>query len=359
MKVTPIGNAEIMISNYKSKHNFFAWPSAARLQNGKIAVGCSGFRMAHVCPFGKSVLCYSEDEGKTFTRPAPIIDTSLDDRDAGLCPFGENGLILTSFNNTVNFQEGHGLQYPYCKEYLKLITEEQEKEQYGASFVISHDCGVTFGEIHKSPITSPHGPCELSDGTILWVGRTMAEEIDLSVDRVKAYTINPENGEMTYLSTIEPITVDGNPVISCEPHAIQLANGTIICHIRAQVLGDDKSLTLYQAESYDGGKTWTKPHLFLNEMNGGPAHLLQLSDGTVISVYGYRFDPSAVCVTVSTDNCESWETPQILYVTDNGWDMGYPATVELENGDLLTVFYTHPGGKGPAVIMKQFWKLER
>ena len=87
------------MQNPDSHHNYFAWPTAARLQNGKIAVVASGFRMAHLCPFGKLVIAYSDDEGESYTAPGVIMDTPLDDRDGG----------------------------------------------------------VTFGPILKSPITSPHG----------------------------------------------------------------------------------------------------------------------------------------------------------------------------------------------------------
>ena len=81
MKIIPIGKPEIVMSNPMSKHKYFGWPTVNRLQNGKIAVVASGFRRRHVCPFGKAVISYSEDEGKTYTMPAPVIDTVLDDRD--------------------------------------------------------------------------------------------------------------------------------------------------------------------------------------------------------------------------------------------------------------------------------------
>ena len=104
MKIQKIGEPKIIISNPDSYHNYFAWPTVSRLQNGKIAVVASGFRLAHVCPFGKAVISYSENEGESYTVPAPIIDTPLDDRDAGILAFGESNVIVTSFNNKVEFQ---------------------------------------------------------------------------------------------------------------------------------------------------------------------------------------------------------------------------------------------------------------
>ena len=59
----------------------------------------------------------------------------------------------------------------YDNAYLDTISPEEEDEALGVNFRISNDYGMTFGKIHKSPVTSPHGPIELPDGTLLWVGR--------------------------------------------------------------------------------------------------------------------------------------------------------------------------------------------
>ena len=47
----------------KRPENYFGWPSVAKLDDGTIVAGSSGLRRAHVCPWGKSVLCYSSDGG--------------------------------------------------------------------------------------------------------------------------------------------------------------------------------------------------------------------------------------------------------------------------------------------------------
>ena len=114
MEIKIIGKPKIIMSNRGSKHNYFGWPTVAKLQDGKIAVGASGFRLEHVCPFGKAVISYSYDNGETYTSPAPIIDTPLDDRDGGILAFGEKNVIVTSFNNTVTTRHA-----PRCSSLLK------------------------------------------------------------------------------------------------------------------------------------------------------------------------------------------------------------------------------------------------
>ena len=359
MKIEKIGGLSVIMSNPLSKHNYFAWPSAVRLKNGRIAAGASGYRFSHVCPFGKSVLSISEDEGETYTTPAPIIDTVLDDRDVGLCPFGESGLIFTSFNNTTDFQRIYAERHPetaaYRNHYLDLVTEEEQNAVLGATFRISFDNGVTFGPLYRSPVTSPHGPLELRDGTILWVGRRFNEE----PDRIECHTLDPQNGTMTFVGAIENV---GENILSCEPDTIELPDGTLLCHIRMQSKVGRRShdlFTIYQSVSKDGGKTWSRPEPLLDPMDGSPPHLLALPDGTLICTYGRRILPYGIRVMVSTDHGKSWSTNHILYENEVSYDLGYPATVLLKDGSLITIFYAHPVEGDPAVILQQKWRIAK
>ena len=195
MNIKPIGKAKIIMSNPLSKHNYFGWPTVAKLKDGKIMVGASGFRLQHVCPFGKAVVSYSFDNGETYTPPAPVIDTPLDDRDAGICPFGENGVIFTSFNNSADFQRDYNTESEYVQRYLDTVTNNDEEKCLGANFRVSYDNGITFGELLPSPVTSPHGPTELRDGTVLWVGCVYGTK-DSIESSIQAWTVNTENGEI-------------------------------------------------------------------------------------------------------------------------------------------------------------------
>ena len=67
-------------------------------------------------------------------------------------------------------QHGCKNHYEYAMAYLEHITDESNDKYKGSTFKISMDNGVTFSDVYRAPISSPHGPCELSDGTILWVG---------------------------------------------------------------------------------------------------------------------------------------------------------------------------------------------
>lgn len=356
MKIA-VKETRIICSNPTNPHHaYFAWPSVARLQDGRLAMVASGFRRRHVCPFGKVVMCLSDDEGMTWTRPAIVMDTPLDDRDAGILPFGESGVMITSFNNTKDMQRGWNRESnnPYINGYLDVLDAGKAEEKYlGSTLVISHDGGKTFGDVMRVPVTAPHGPVLMDDGSILYVGRTFSvPKTEKETDCVEAYKIY-EDGTYEKLGEIENISSD---LLSCEPHAVVLASGKIIVHIRVQNNG---YFTIYQSESYDGARTFTKPHQILEDKGGAPAHLLELSDGTLISTYGYRNAPYGIKVMVSRDDGETWDTGHDIYVNGVSSDLGYPASVELENGDILTVFYAKQSLEAPAVIMQAIWHLEK
>ena len=371
MKIVRIGEPKIIMSNPESRHDYFAWPTVARLKNNKIAVVASGFRLRHVCPFGKTVISYSEDEGETYTLPAPVIDTVLDDRDGGIMTFGESGVIVTSFNNTTEFQRkfcesatsGHRKQdnarSSYDTEYLDTITPEAEADALGVNFRISTDNGVTFGKRFKSPITSPHGPVELPDGSIIWVGRTFSSEKDREkvVDRIEAHKMNLD-GTMEFIGAIDNLDHYGITPLSCEPHAIALDDGRILAHIRVQCKGDHPLFTLFQTVSCDGGRSWSKPRQILSDLGGAPSHILKASNGALVCTYGYREEPYGVRAIFSYDNGESWEGESDIYVNGVNKDIGYPSTVELSDGSFITVFYAHREEGDSAVVMQQKWRIE-
>ncbi|MBQ6065758.1 MAG: exo-alpha-sialidase [Clostridia bacterium] len=167
-----LSEARTILHNPGSIYCYFAWPSIARLNDGRFAVTCSGFRRDHLCPFGQAVMITSADEGKTWSAPVAVIETPLDDRDAGVVPFGENGVIVTSFTNTRAEQRAWNPGNAEFMAYLDTITDEDKARYLGSTFRMSFDGGNTFGDIRISPVTSPHGPMELSDGSLLWVGRT-------------------------------------------------------------------------------------------------------------------------------------------------------------------------------------------
>lgn len=351
MEIKLIGKPKTIMSNSHSRHGYFAWPTASILQDGKIAVGASGFRTEHICPFGKAVISYSFDGGETYTMPAPVIDTPLDDRDAGICPFGEKGVIFTSFNNSADMQRQHNKKNNYAQRYIDTIIKADEEKYLGSLFRISNDCGITFGKIFHSPVTSPHGPTQLKDGTVLWAGNNFKNYNG----GIEIFSINTKNGESEFIGKI---ALENDNTVLCEPHIVEMPDGKLICHIRGEDENENDSIfTVFQSVSYDKGKTWSYPKMLLDKTGGAPPHLILLSSGVLLSTYGRRKQPYGIMAMVSLDGGENWEKDIRIYENTVSDDLGYPSTVELPDGTLLTVFYATESEDAPCIIMQQKWRM--
>ena len=105
--------------------------------------------------------------------------------------------VITKFNGKIitTVLENEEVVELHC-----MNAEEEEKEALGISFRISNDCGETFSKIYKSPVSSPHGPTVLNDGTVLWVGRRLGIH-----NHIEAHVINTETGEMTLRGKVLPV----------------------------------------------------------------------------------------------------------------------------------------------------------
>ena len=361
MKIVKLGEPRIIIEAPHEKYNNFGFPTLARLQNGKLAVVASGFRRRLMCPFGKVVISYSSDEGHTYTPPTVVLDTPLDNPCPGIATFGKSGVIITTFSHSVAASRSWARDD--CElDYLGSISPEEEKRYLGGNFIISQDFGESFGEIQISPISSPHGPVELSDGTLLWVGwkydcfdgPTTAE----TKDAICAYKIFPD-GRCEYLGAVDELIEDGYPLILCEPHTIELDGGRLITHLRTQSKRPPAMFTISQCESVDSGRTWSTPRKLMRRMGGSPPHLLKHSSGALICTYGCRDIPYGVKVMISLDSGETWELDHEIYISEHDSSMGYPASIERSDGSILTVFYSKAERGGPSVIMQQVWQLEK
>ena len=329
-----------------------AWPTVARAEDGTLFVGCSGHRLNHVCPFGKDYLYISTDEGESWTGPRIIQDGYFDDRDVGLLTWGEGNIHMTFFStNPEKYRprlafEGsrkhQSLSDPLAWgaiEYVAAIPEAAG--DHGSWTKISRDNGKTWSEKRPSPVTSPHGPCRLKDGSLLYVGITLTTEGDYNNTdvrtRVQAH-VSYNDGETWALRSILPVP-EGFEKKNVEPHAIQMANGDILVAVRYQnPTGPSRDfLGIYTVISHDGGETW-EPAQYTDVL-GAPAHLLQHSSGAVVMVYSKRCGPQGSFVRVSRDFGKTWSEDKMISLEAPDWDHGYPSSVELSNGDIFTVYY--------------------
>jgi len=340
----------------KEINRYIGWPTIAKTSDGELLAVFSGDRDAHICPWGKTELIRSSDNGKTWSEPVIVNNTPLDDRDAGVMVTSKGPVIVSWFTSLAFTNERYQNQYPQemikgWRRHIEKLTPEIREEWLGCWVRRSEDNGLTWGELIKIPGNSPHGPVELRDGRLLYVGKMLwASEKKLiameSVDDGRSWR------------TIGDIPVPpGEDIDHChELHAVETAGGTVIAMIRYNPPERDNNI-MRQTESLDGGKTWSVPQP--TGIWGYPPHLMKLSGGRLLVTYGYRREPFGERACISTDDGNTWEVENPIEIAPAfNNDLGYPASVELSDGSIYTVYYQQENEGEPTCLMGTHWRLK-
>ena len=347
------------------------WPTVAKRSDGTFLVGASGHRRNHLCPFGANLMYQSQNEGETWSLPMLLRDSWLDDRDVGLVCWGEGNVLMSSFTTSPASVEKWAQkadtrpQYSVCSPLSAGMREEWKALPdaalpYGSYTMLSRDGGNTWTAPRPAPVSSPHGPCRLSDGRLLYIGSYVSQgEYEAPVplsERIRVYESHNDGESWEFLSC--PPIPDCETKGFYEPHALMMANGDLLAVVRVEsnTAPSMPNLRLYTVLSHDLGKTWEEPVLL--DLSGAPGHLCQHSSGAVILTYSCRQDPGGEYVRISHDFGKTWSKDQLISPEMTTWDHGYPSTVECENGDLFTVYYAPCPGDRFASLHSVRWSLE-
>jgi len=341
---------------------YHGWPTIARRKDGELLVVCSGGRESHVCPFGWVEMMRSKDGGETWGFPCILMDTAIDDRDAGVCETPQGSLLVTTFTSLA-YMDYFKEAKPGTNDRFNDWTEERmatwkaahertsaaEREQMLGTWMLrSSDDGVTWSAPYRVPVNSPHGPIPLSDGRVIYAGKRLWHE-----KRRIGVADSSDDGQ-TWRWLAEIPTRDGDDFTDYhELHIGEAANGHLIAQIRNHNKAHE-SETL-QSESDDGGRTWSMPHSI--GVWGLPSHLLRLKDGRMLMTYGYRRAPFGNQARLSEDHGKTWSEPMTISNDGPAGDLGYPSTVQLDDGSLATVWYERMKGSPRAVLRQASWRL--
>lgn len=346
----------------RQPHFYHGWPTVARRRDGTLWAVWSGGREAHVCPFGQVCAMTSGDEGATWTRPRVLHDGPLDDRDAGILETPSGALLATSFTSLAYGPqlEKELLAGPdksrltaaglaEWKATRDFLPPDQRRAALGEWAYRSTDGGSTWSAAIPTVVNSPHGPVALRDGRLLYAGKQL-----WTGDNKIGVAESTDDG-LSWHWLAEIPTRPGDEVLDGyhELHAVESADGTLVIHIRNHN-APDAGETL-QCESTDGGKSWSVPHSI--GVWGLPSHLLRLRDGRLLMTYGHRRAPFGNQARVSRDHGRTWGPALIISGDGIGGDLGYPSTVELADGSLLSVWYESMREPARAVLRQARWIL--
>ena len=286
----------------------------------------SGDRDSHTSRDGKTQMVRSMDQGMTWDGPVTIHDTPLDDRDAGIIQT-RNGTMLSSW-----------------------FTNRGGGEWQGHWTSRSVDNGSTWEEPVRTEVTTPHGPIQLRNGRLLFVGQRPHESHDNNYD--VGIQLSDDDGRSWQTLGTFPVP-DNVPMLTYdECHAVECASGKLVILFR-DCYGEHQ---IRQSQSVDGGVSWSQPHM--TPIKGYPPHVIRLHNGWLLVVYGKRWPPFGEFACISKDEGETWEVENEIQLSSApNEDLGYPASVQLEDNSILTVYYqVDKTGEKPC-LMATHWKI--
>lgn len=320
------------VTIFREPETYAVFPGLAMDEKtGRLAVSFrAGGPKSHIDAKGSgSVSMVSDDGGKTWQKGDMI----------GGKPFtGPNGRVVRI----------------WCKWWQEHPAEERqtlEKQGYlvrdvrpgtvaicaGARCAISNDSGKTWQEREveypfMACLASGMNSLQLADGTILFpvYGSQKPEDKDSS------WLLRSTD----YGETWQFIQVGLKPGLDLnEPEIIETKTGRLLMVMRTGTGVDH----LWQAISDDKGVTWHD--LKDTGVQGHPPDLLRLHDGRILLSYGFRHPNPGIRAAVSSDEGETWSHVYSLRSDGGGNDLGYPHSVQLADGTVVTVYYFfEPGG---------------
>jgi len=119
-----------------------------------------------------------------------------------------------------------------------------------------------------------------------------------------------------------------------ETALLVMPDGRVLAAVRTS---DDGHLEVFRSDN--DGADWT--HLGPVTLAGQhPAHLMAMNDGRVLLTYGNRHDGAkGVGARISDNGGETWDRPRYLVDLGDTADLGYPSSVQEDDGTVVVAYY--------------------
>jgi len=295
-------------------------------------------KQTHIDPTGGAAHMESKDGGRTWHPVQRIPPTASGPRPGSVFKARDGSLVEIG-------------------QYFWRRYPEEKKKEFEGKYYIYNNCGpgpgkiaiITGGYIRRS-----------TDGGKTWEKKELPE-----LDTYKAASSSWSCCQLPHGTILRAFMVQKSPRDSCDSYVVRTADGKNYDVVRAMwdperkvditeenVLhvmkdggvwmmariekGDDR---MWQAFSEDSGRTWK---MVKTAVKGHPpSGLIRLRDGRLLLTYGYRHPPYGIRAVVSEDDGRTWRTDRVFVLRADGdnRDLGYPISVQLEDGTVVTIYY--------------------
>ena len=369
----------------REEGTYNAFPVLNQLLDGRLSIGCVSSPFADHWGMGGWAVLASDDDGATWSHSDdPALPANWPgygpreqyDRLCGVLPDGTFMAVGSVGQETWDPDrraeaEARGLRVHDDHLIAQAYPGKLVVGGHRLSVIRSSDRGATWERRtwtvpgYDTVTGFPRGTI-LEDGT--WLFPIYATRADGECDGLIFRSVDGGGTWRLHLAVER---------ICSEWALVETAPGRVLGHIRREsTWGEPRTQHMHTLEvwSDDGGQTWTQP--IETAFEGYPNHLLKLRDGRIVCSFGYRRQPMGVRALISEDRGQSWDLDHEYVLRDDGgtasnsWqgkdrerhgtghpDVGYPLSVELDDGRIMTAYYITPAD-GTTHVAVTHWHPE-
>ena len=323
-----------ILERYVAIDNKCAWPNLTLMPDGSIIAAVFG-EPCHLVWEGAAECWRSQDGGRNWSfLSVPVPNdkgTNRGNLAAGLTPGGALVVVCS----------GRGNVYP---KGVRPSNPEASRDCPVLAPIISRseDGGTTWA--HESEVFAPETGNVKPYGDIV---RLPASRLAVSCYSSTDEFAVDESGDSAwiYFSDDDGRTWGDARLIGDgynETDLLVLGEGKLLAASRTNRTAETGILA-----SSDGGQSWTNRGA-VTPCRHMPAHLQQLQDKSILLTYGVRLRGMiGVYASISRDEGITWDAPRVLFntpayqsnVSSKGTDGGYPSSVQLADGTIVTAYY--------------------
>ncbi|NQU11211.1 exo-alpha-sialidase [bacterium] len=335
-----IRGARAVICQHPTKHYH---PASITVMADDEVVVTAREALDHLARDGRMILVRSRDGGRTWGPVELMFDLGgADHRSSPIVELPNGDWVTTDYRAGAEYTDGLFAE-PKIKQptlWGAWSTDRGRSWKFSANPLTVPGAASPYAEAERHLIRLPSGR--------LLVAANYHARLPTPAQRnyVLAVFASDDNGRRWELLARLP----DNPHIIGEPTLLRTRRGEIVLLARTHLIDGPRwteSGGVFQSVSGDDGRIWSAYRDTGMSSMGSPAHLLQLQDGRVLCTHASRHYPGSIYVTVSRDDCQSWETDRTRIVANDlqNDDSCYPTSGQLADGTLITVWYANLFGK--------------
>lgn len=328
----------------KQPGRYCGWPTVCRRAvSDELIVAFSGDRDGHICPYGRLQLVRSENWGASWSAPWSLPGSSLDDRAVGIVALRDGTLLASWLASDAFAKASYSAKRSVYKQHMMKIPSEIARKSRGTNVLVSKDGAKTWVSAKGMLGFTPHGPTELADGRLLQIGRCADDDGTISpaelarTDKAEIVVEESEDKGKTWRVVFRfKFESPEDLAFYRDAHVVEAADGRLVALARCEIAPE----CLVSTESSDGGKTWTS-FAPTRICGGWPPHLIRLDSGKLLCSYARRgVGGLGEYACFSDDDGRTWDVGNEVKIASHfNDDLGYPSSVQLPNGEIVTVYY--------------------